>query len=79
MYLEIFLGNFAVFRGISQKYLNFVGPRPREIAEALSLVLLMADYLFFLTTHVPEISVVFVWVCGLSVKRSNQGCTYLIC
>ena len=38
MYLEIFLGNFAVFRvflGISWKYLNFVSPRQREISEAL--------------------------------------------
>ena len=41
MYLEIFLGNFAVFRvfwqfrGISRKYLNFAGPQPREISEAL--------------------------------------------
>ena len=35
MYLETFLGNFAVFRGISRKYLNFAGPRPREISEAL--------------------------------------------
>ena len=38
MYLEIFLVDFAFFgefRGISQKYLNFVGPRPRQISEAL--------------------------------------------
>ena len=37
MYLEIFLVDFAVFRvflGISRKYLNFTGPRPREISEA---------------------------------------------
>ena len=41
MYLEILLGNFAVFRvflGISRKYLNFAGPRPREISEALFIV-----------------------------------------
>ena len=37
MYLEVFLGDFAVFRGISWKYLNFTGPRPREISEALTL------------------------------------------
>ena len=39
MYLEIFQADFAVFRvflGISRKYVNFVGPRPREISEALS-------------------------------------------
>ena len=39
MYLEIFLADFAVFRvflGISRKYLNFAGPRPREISEALN-------------------------------------------
>ena len=42
MYLEIFLADFAVFRvfwefrGISRKYLNFAGTRPREISEALS-------------------------------------------
>ena len=42
MYLEIFLADFAVFRvfwefrGISRKYLNVAGPRPREISEALS-------------------------------------------
>ena len=38
MYLEIFLVDFAFFwefRGISQKYLNFVGLRPRKISEAL--------------------------------------------
>ena len=41
MYLEIFSADFAVFRvfwefrGISRKYLNFAGPRPREISEAL--------------------------------------------
>ena len=44
MYLEIFLADFAVFRvfgefrGISWKCLNFTGPRPREISEALALV-----------------------------------------
>ena len=42
MYLEIFLGIFTVFRvfgefrGISWKYLNFTGPRLREISEALT-------------------------------------------
>ena len=38
MYLEIFLADFAFFwefRGISRKYLNFAGPRLREISEAL--------------------------------------------
>ena len=38
MYLEIFLADFAVFRvfwGISRKYLNFAGMRPREISKAL--------------------------------------------
>ena len=35
MYLEIFLADFVVFRGISRKYLNFAGPRPREMSEAL--------------------------------------------
>ena len=42
MYLEILLADFAVCRifwGISQKYLNFAGPRPREISEALPWVL----------------------------------------
>ena len=48
MYLEIFLADFAVFRvfwefrGISRKYLNFAGPRPREISEALYIVCLNA-------------------------------------
>ena len=40
MYLEIFLADFAFFRefrGISRKYPNFAGPRPREISEALQL------------------------------------------
>ena len=40
MYLEIFLTDFKVFweiRGISRKYLNFAGPRPREISEALTI------------------------------------------
>ena len=38
MHFEIFLADFAVFRvfwGISRKYLNFAGPRPRELSEAL--------------------------------------------
>ena len=42
MYLEIFQADFTVFRifggefrGISRKYLNFAGLRPREISEAL--------------------------------------------
>ena len=41
MYLEIFLADFPVFRvfwefrGILQNYLNFAGPRPPEISEAL--------------------------------------------
>ena len=38
MYLEIFLADFGVFRGISQKSLNFAGPRPREISEALNII-----------------------------------------
>ena len=41
MYLEIFLADFAFFwefRGISRKYLNFAGPRPREISEALYML-----------------------------------------
>ena len=44
MYLEIFLAYFVVFRvfwefcGILWKYLNFVGPRPRKISEALELL-----------------------------------------
>ena len=37
-----------------------------------SLVSLMPDFLFFLTIHVPEIFLVFVWDCGLSVKRSTS-------
>ena len=39
-----FLGEF---RGISWKYLNFMGPRPREISEALFCVVLTSDI------HVP--------------------------
>ena len=38
MYLEIFPADFAVFcvfLGILRKYLNFAGPRPREISKAL--------------------------------------------
>ena len=46
---------------------------------ACSLVVLVPDCLFFLTTHAPEIFLVFVWVCGLSVKRSKQGFIYLTC
>ena len=38
MYLETFLADLAVFRRISRKYLNFTGPRPREISEAMSSV-----------------------------------------
>ena len=39
MYLEIFAADFAGFRGISRKYLNFAGPRPREISEALDYII----------------------------------------
>ena len=39
MCLEIFPADFVVFRGISQKYLNFAGPRPREISDALFMTL----------------------------------------
>ena len=41
MYLKYFwrisryFAFFGEFRGISRKYLNFAGPRPREISEAL--------------------------------------------
>ena len=47
MYLEIFLADFAVFRvflefrGISRKYLNFAGPRPRKLSEALHMTVLL--------------------------------------
>ena len=30
---------FWEFRGISRKYLNFAGPRPREISEALIIII----------------------------------------
>ena len=46
MYLEIFLADFAFFgefHGISRKYLNFAGPRPREISEALIRVQTMKN------------------------------------
>ena len=33
--LNVFGNIFGRFRGISRKYLNFEGPRPREISEAL--------------------------------------------
>ena len=36
----MFLADFAFlgeFRGISRKYLNYAGPRPREISEALTI------------------------------------------
>ena len=53
MYLEIFPADFAVFRvfwefrGISRKYLNFAGPRPCEISEALLGGYIKAKGLFF--------------------------------
>ena len=45
MYLGIFLADFVVFRvfgefrGVSRKYLNFVGPQPCEISEALLIIM----------------------------------------
>ena len=37
MFCRHVFGNISCgFRGISRKYLNFVGPRPCEISEALS-------------------------------------------
>ena len=54
MYLEIFLADFAVFRvflGISRKYPNFAGPRPREISEALrDAAVVCKNRLYFLLT-----------------------------
>ena len=41
MYWEIFLADFTLFRVFGEfrrKYLNFAGPRPRELSEALALV-----------------------------------------
>ena len=36
MFCRHVFGNISGrFRGISRKYLNFAGPRPREISEAL--------------------------------------------
>ena len=55
MHLEIFLADFAVFRvslGISRKYLNFAGPRPREISEALSNAVHLS--LFFIPVRVAK-------------------------
>ena len=34
---------FGEFRGISRKCLNFAGPRPREISEALLMLVLVND------------------------------------
>ena len=47
MYLQIFLADFAIFRvfgGNSRKYLNFAGPRPRKISEALFKVTLQSQH-----------------------------------
>ena len=40
---------FGEFRGISQKYLNFAGPRPREISEALYNIIncLLVNFRYF--------------------------------
>ena len=40
MFCRHVFGNISGgFRGISRKYLNFAGPRPREISEALNIAL----------------------------------------
>ena len=47
MYLEIFPADFAFFwefRGISRKYLNFAGPRPSEISEALLVEAIIREF-----------------------------------
>ena len=58
MYSEIFLAYFAVFRvffwefrGISQKYLNFAGPRPREISEALFIASFDPNKFYWLSAN----------------------------
>ena len=54
MYLGIFLADFAVFRvfgefrGVSRKYLNFAGPQPREISEALLIIMFIIIIINFL-------------------------------
>ena len=49
-----FLGEF---RGISRKYLNFAGPRPREISEALLQLTICQD---LTNQHLPLSRVTFL-------------------
>ena len=52
-------------------------PQTYFIVFACGLVFLMPNLSFFLTPPVPEIFLVFVWVCGLLVNRSKQGLIHL--
>ena len=59
MYLEIFLADFAVFRvfwefrWISRKYLNFAGPRPRDISEALLTCVFCPECAILISHEMP--------------------------
>ena len=39
---------FGEFRGVSRKYLNFAGPQPREISEALLIIMFIIIIINFL-------------------------------
>ena len=69
MYLEIFLADFAFFgefRGISWKNLNFTGPRPRKISEAL-----LSTCSFSLLNH-SWFNNRFSWFKWLHIALPNQ-------
>ena len=46
---------FREFRGISRKYLNFAGPRPREISEALHFGHLLDLFLVVPSSNPPPL------------------------
>ena len=65
MYLEIFLADFTVFRGILRKYLNFPGPEPREISEAPHNPL--HNYTFLCYSHSFNLSLFPLLSCHLLI------------
>ena len=70
---------FWEFRGISRKYLNFAGPRPREISEALviegffckSFTVLLSQLCVVLTT-------MFTMLLSVFVRMYNYNCCPIV-
>ena len=79
MYLEIFLADFAVFRGISRKYLNFAGPRPREISEALYHLKINKLFIFSILVILWPITWPYAAITFFFIAFSNYNVLFFHC